>query len=152
MFNVKISDKPGRREITLQVQPTTTVFDLQSAVSKAFDIPAMTSVLLFYQGAKLEERVTLQAAGVTAEATIQVNYRVGKTVNVIMPDGAMRRISVDEAETVESLAVKLGYRVGVGGNVSVTYNGELQDPAVTIQSLKMTDGDVLSLTTEVPGG
>lgn len=153
MISVKIIDKAQTLETTLQVCITATGLDLQTQVSSAFGVTSSTTVLLYFQGNKLGERTTLQAEGVTSGATIQVMYRAGgKTANIIMPDGAMRKIVVEEGDTVESLVMRLGYRVGPGGNAALSYNDAILTESERVSSLHLADGDVLHLTTEIEGG
>ena len=153
MLNVKIIDKALTLEKTLQVAPTTTGLELQNQVISAFNISSSTSVLLYFQGKKLGDRTTLQTEGVTSDSTIQVMYRVGgKTVNVVIPDGAMRKIVVEDGETAGSLAVRLGYKIGRDRNAALTYNGAPLEESDRISNLHLADGDVLHLTTEIQGG
>lgn len=153
MFNVKIIDKALILEKTLQVAPTTTGLELQNQVISSFSISSSTSVLLYFQGKKLGDRATLQAEGVISDSTIQVMYRVGgKTVNVVIPDGAMRRVVVEDGETVGSLVARLGYKVGRDRNAALSFNDAPLEESELISNLHLADGDVLHLTTEIQGG
>ena len=153
MITVQIVDRSQNISKSLSVAPSTTGFDLQSLVATTLTVPPSTSVILMHHGAKLADKATLQTTGVASGDEIQVMYRVGgKTVNVMMPNGAMQKVSVDEEETVNSLIVKQGFTVGRLANASLSFNADVLDGAVLIKSLRLTDGDVLRLTTEVQGG